>query len=81
MNKQTLTEESQPIPSPHLQPQPKLLALYSLRPRSPGPWEGQSTGLSDLAEMEKADWLPGLAEAVSLQPFPSFLGLGRLPSP
>lgn len=38
-------------------------------------------GLSDRAETEKAAWLPGLAGALSLQPFPSFLGLGLLPSP
>lgn len=78
MNKLTLTEKSQPIlTSPSLSCWPSTHS----DPGAPGAWEGQSTGLSDLAEMEKADWLPGLAEAVSLQPFPSVLGLGRLPSP
>lgn len=60
---------------PHLGPQPKMLAVYSLRPRSTGPWERQSRGLSDLAETEKAAQLPGLAEALSLQPPPLSRGL------
>lgn len=47
-----------------------MLALYSLRPRSTGPWERRSREPSDLAEMEKAAQLCGLAEALSLQPPP-----------
>ena len=65
-----------------------MLALsLTQTPGNTRPWEGQSTGPSDLAELEKAARLRPekqgalVWQKLSLQPFPSFLGLGPAPFP
>lgn len=49
-----------------------------------GPWEAQSTGLSDVAQMEKAAWLwleTARGPRLAFQPSPWVLEPGLLPYP